>query len=96
MDINISRIQKVRENLETVAFLISKGGAEREAHSKIVDSLVLFSQLEAELKERFSGAEQIGKFQSWGLPLGSKKQNISGDRFLIAGDSRGNMISTRR
>ena len=54
MDINISRIQKVRENLETVAFLISKGGAEREAHSKIVESLVLFSQLEAELKEKFS------------------------------------------
>ncbi len=54
MDINISRIQKVRENLEAVAFLISKGGAEREAHNKIVESLVLFSQLEAELKERFS------------------------------------------
>ncbi len=40
-----------------------------------------------ELKDRFSGAEQIGKFQSWGLPLGSKKQNISGDRFLMAGDA---------
>lgn len=54
MDINLRRIQKLRENLETVAFLISKSGAEREAHSKIVESLVLFSQLESELEEIFN------------------------------------------
>ncbi|MBT7464038.1 MAG: geranylgeranyl reductase, partial [Bacteroidetes bacterium] len=40
-----------------------------------------------ELKERFKDAEQVGPVQAWSLPLGSKKQSLSGDRFLLAGDA---------
>ena len=44
---NISpNILKLKENLEHIAFLVSKGGAEREAHAKTVESLVILSQLE--------------------------------------------------
>jgi geranylgeranyl reductase family protein len=39
------------------------------------------------IKERFKDAELVGKIQGWGLPLGSKKRNISGDNFLLTGDA---------
>lgn len=54
MNSNLSQIQKIKENLEAVAFLISKGGAEREAHGRIVQSLVLLSQIETELEGKCS------------------------------------------
>lgn len=54
MNSNLSQIQKIKENLEAVAFLISKEGAEREAHGKIVQSLVFLSQLETELEGKCS------------------------------------------
>lgn len=50
MESNLTQVQKMKENLEMAAFLVSKGGSEREAHGKIVESLVLLSQLETELK----------------------------------------------
>ena len=40
-----------------------------------------------ELKERFKNAEQTSPIQAWGLPLGTKKEKLSGDRFLLAGDA---------
>ena len=40
-----------------------------------------------ELKERFADAEQISPIQAWGLPLGTKKQSLSGNRYLIVGDA---------
>ncbi len=39
------------------------------------------------LKERFTGAKLQGKIEGWGLPLGSKKRSLSGDRFLLVGDA---------
>ncbi len=39
------------------------------------------------LKERFAGAVSLGKIQGFGLPLGSKECQISGDRFLLCGDA---------
>lgn len=54
MDSYLTQVQKVKEELETVAFLISKGGSEREAHGKIVESLVLLSQLETRIKHECS------------------------------------------
>jgi len=47
MNSNLTQVQKLKENLEIAAFLVSKGGSEREAHSKIVESLVLLSQFNA-------------------------------------------------
>ena len=49
-----TNIHKLRENLELVAFQVSKGGSERESHGKIVECLVILSQLETEIKNNFS------------------------------------------
>ena len=39
------------------------------------------------IKERFTNATLQGKIEGWGLPLGSKKRDLSGNRFLLAGDA---------
>ncbi len=49
--------QKIKENLEHAAFLVGKGGSEREAHGKIVDSLVILGQLESKLHEYSSNCK---------------------------------------
>jgi geranylgeranyl reductase family protein len=41
------------------------------------------------LKERFKEAVPLTEIQGFGLPLGSKKRTISGDRFLLLGDAAG-------
>ena len=49
---NISaQFSGLKDNLESVAFLVSKGNSEKEAHAKIVQSLVLLSQIESEINE---------------------------------------------
>jgi len=39
------------------------------------------------LKNRFENAVIEGSIKGWGLPLGSKKRNLSGNRFLLTGDA---------
>ena len=39
------------------------------------------------LKERFKNARPLETPKGYGLPLGSKKRNISGERFLLTGDA---------
>lgn len=39
------------------------------------------------IKERFKTATLQSKVEGWGLPLGSKKRNLSGNRFLLTGDA---------
>ncbi len=39
------------------------------------------------IKERFKNASLQGKVEGWGLPLGSKRRNLSGERFLLTGDA---------
>ena len=39
------------------------------------------------IKERFAGAEMISKIEGYGLPLGSRKTTISGNRFILCGDA---------
>jgi flavin-dependent dehydrogenase len=39
------------------------------------------------LAERFKNAKPLETVKGYGLPLGSKKRNISGDRFLLTGDA---------
>jgi geranylgeranyl reductase family protein len=39
------------------------------------------------INARFKNAKLVGKVQGWGLPLGSKKRPISGERFLLVGDA---------
>ncbi|UYQ92917.1 geranylgeranyl reductase family protein [Chitinophaga horti] len=38
-------------------------------------------------RERFKNAEMVSPLEGYGLPLGSKKRTISGDRFMLAGDA---------
>ncbi len=38
-------------------------------------------------KERFGNAKLESKILGWGLPLGSKQRQLSGTRFMLAGDS---------
>ena len=40
-----------------------------------------------DLKERFKNSKSLEKPQGFGLPIGSKKRSISGDRFLLLGDA---------
>ena len=39
------------------------------------------------LKDRFANATMEGAIEGWGLPLGSKKRKLSGNRFLLTGDA---------
>ena len=39
------------------------------------------------LKSRFENATALETIKGYGLPLGSKKRNISGERFLLTGDA---------
>ena len=39
------------------------------------------------LKERFKDARPLETVKGYGLPLGSKQRNISGERFLLTGDA---------
>jgi geranylgeranyl reductase family protein len=40
-----------------------------------------------DLRERFKNATKLEKPQGFGLPIGSKKRPLSGDRFLLLGDA---------
>ncbi|MCF8244361.1 MAG: NAD(P)/FAD-dependent oxidoreductase [Saprospiraceae bacterium] len=40
-----------------------------------------------EFRERFKDAELMGKITGYGLPLGSKQRQLSGDNFMLVGDA---------
>jgi geranylgeranyl reductase family protein len=44
-------------------------------------------QTHPNLKSRFANATLEGTIEGWGLPLGSKKRKLSGNRFLLTGDA---------
>ncbi|MEO6550788.1 MAG: NAD(P)/FAD-dependent oxidoreductase [Ferruginibacter sp.] len=39
------------------------------------------------IKERFKNAELMGSVDGYGLPLGSKKRTLSGERYMLTGDA---------
>ena len=49
--------------------------------------MVELTETHPRLKERFKNAELISKITGFPLPLGSKERVISGDNFLLVGDS---------
>jgi geranylgeranyl reductase family protein len=51
--------------------------------------LVRLITTEPTLKDRFKDAIPLTDIQGYGLPLGSEKRTISGDRFLLLGDAAG-------
>ncbi|PUZ26545.1 geranylgeranyl reductase family [Chitinophaga costaii] len=50
---------------------------------------ILLETLEKDpiLSKRFENAELLGTIDGYGLPLGSKQRQLSGDRYLLAGDA---------
>ncbi len=51
------------------------------------DKLTELIENHPNLKERFKNAVALETIQGYGLPLGSKKRSISGNRFLLLGDA---------
>lgn len=51
--------------------------------------LVKLLSTQPALKDRFKEAVPLSDIQGYGLPLGSKKRKISGNRFLLMGDAAG-------
>lgn len=51
------------------------------------EKLVELLQTHPLLQERFKTAEMVSDIRGFGLPLGSKRWNISGERFLLTGDA---------
>jgi len=47
-----SKLALFKKHLESAAFLVSRGGAEKDAHSEIVQSLIIVSELEALLNKQ--------------------------------------------
>jgi menaquinone-9 beta-reductase len=41
------------------------------------------------LRQRFENAEQVSRIEAYGLPLWDRRNIISGDRFMLAGDAAG-------
>ena len=41
------KLSMLKQRLETAAFLIGKGGAEKEAHSEVIQSLILVAEIES-------------------------------------------------
>jgi geranylgeranyl reductase family protein len=52
----------------------------RSSLQKVVEEIPYIS-------DRFKNAERIGKIEGFGLPLGSRKVPLSGDRFMLCGDA---------
>jgi len=52
----------------------------KEKLHKVIES-------EPQLRERFENSELVSDIKGFGLPLGSKKRNISGESFLLVGDA---------
>lgn len=83
MNIALSWIKKLKDNLEITAFLVSKGGSERDAHGKIIESLVIVSQMEVEFKKIFSNYSLESGDE---LALPSESSSISPKSFKAKDD----------
>lgn len=85
-----AKLSLLKKKLESVAFLVSKGGMEREAHAKIVQSLVIVSELDATfsrepVKEASAEVDiqEINKI-SRRLKLWAKRQHQENSKILNA------------
>ncbi len=65
--------------------LLSKTVSERKLNLR--QEMMRIIETNHAIKERFEGAEMISKVEGYGLPLGSRKTTISGNRFMLCGDA---------
>lgn len=66
-----------------------RSDAVRKKRVNLKESMLHIIQSTPRLKERFRSAELVGKFQGFGLPMGSKKRALSGDGYMLLGDAAG-------
>jgi geranylgeranyl reductase family protein len=59
----------------------------REQNVNLKHIMLSAIQKNKTLRRRFKNAEMVSKIEAWGLPLGSTKPNISGERFILTGDA---------
>jgi len=71
-----------------VGMVSSKVSKRKVNLKKLMDDLLTTHPL---LKDRFAQAKLESPVQGWGLPLGSKRWPLAGERFLLTGDA-GSMI----
>lgn len=71
---------------------VGLGVLSKQVSKKEINLNKLFKDLISSHKpiaERFANAEVLQEPRGFGLPIGSKKRAISGDRFVLAGDAAG-------
>jgi len=69
----ISHLEELKSNIESAAFLVSRGASEKETHKALVRSLVLIEQIETEIK----GLSKADDAESVVLP--SRNININSE-----------------
>ncbi|MBD9357987.1 hypothetical protein [Methylomonas albis] len=84
------KLVKLKGHLESAAFMVSKGALEKEAHSEIVQSLVILSEIEGMLANpmevevyKKSDMREINKVNRR-LKLWAKRQNQINSKILNA------------
>ncbi len=65
--------------------MLSSTVSERKVNLK--ETLQNLLKTHPHLRERFKDAKPLETIKGYGLPLGSKKRNLSGEKFLLAGDA---------
>ena len=89
MKISTFQLSKLKKKLESAAFLVSKTGAEKEAYSKIIQCLVLLSELEPSdenintMTSTKNDSDEINKV-SRRLKLWAKRPNQINSKILNA------------
>jgi len=80
------KLLQLKENLELTAFLVSKEGSEKEAHSKIIQCLILISELEESMSKETNSKttfDEVNKVHSR-LKLWAKRQHQANAKILNA------------
>ena len=76
----------LKDNVSNVGFgMLSEDVAQKNINLK--KSFYDFIERSQTLKEKFKPAKQEGNLMGFGLPLGSKWVNMSGDNFILTGDA---------
>jgi menaquinone-9 beta-reductase len=76
----------VSDTITNVGFgMLSEEISKREVNLR--KSLFEFIEQMPVLKAKFNAANQIGKIEGFGLPMGSRRVTMSGDGFLLTGDA---------
>ena len=67
--------------------IVSLSSVVSEKKLNLKETLQHLLKTHSHLKERFKNAKPLEAVKGYGLPLGSKKRKLSGERFLLTGDA---------